>query len=191
MTKRPLLGLLLKFVAITLPLTWLWMNGGQDAYFSFYMDLVRPILRGLGVTSFSPGLVRDRMIGFVPFLALMLVTPQLTPRRRFGGIAIGVGVLFVSHIALTYWAWATFVRDGATNQSMMRYFPALIVSDALPFLLWAVFANRLLSELIARVLPASAFGPQATSQPAASVPSTDETDEKEASDSSARTLPSD
>ena len=48
--KKSLLLLLLKFVALTVPLTWLWMNGGQQAYFRVYMTLARPILILLGVT---------------------------------------------------------------------------------------------------------------------------------------------
>jgi len=152
------LRLLLEFTAITVPLTWLWMNGGQDAYFAFYKRLAAPILLMLGVTSFPPGLVKDRMISFIPFLALMLVTPHIPIRRRWIGIGVGFVLLFLSHIALTWWAWVSFVRDGRSPDSMLYYFPALVIADAMPFVLWALFANRFLRELLERVIPPTPSG---------------------------------
>lgn len=152
--KKSLGRIALEFAAITVPLTWLWMHGGQDLYFRFYMRIASRVLLLIGVTNFPPGLVRDRMISFIPFLALMLVTPHIPLLRRWIGIAAGFTLLFVSHIALTWWAWVSFVRDGKSVDSMMTYFPALVVADAMPFLLWALFANRALSEFFARVLPA-------------------------------------
>jgi len=147
------LRLLLEFAGVTVPLTWLWMNGGGDAYFSLYKTVAYPILGALGVTSFPPGLVRDRMISFIPFLALMVVTPHIRRVRRLVGIGLGFALLFVSHIVLSWWAWVSFVRDGRSAESMLWYFPALVMADALPFVLWAVFANRFLRELLERVVP--------------------------------------
>ena len=151
--KKSLLRIALEFTAVTVPLTWLWMNGGQEIYFRFYMRLASRILLLIGVTNFPPGLVRDRMISFIPFLALMLVTPRIPLLRRWVGIAAGFVLIFVSHIALTWWAWVSFIRDGKSPESMLTYFPAMVLADAMPFLLWAVFANKTLSEFFARVLP--------------------------------------
>lgn len=151
--KKSLLRIALEFVAITLPLTWLWMNGGQELYFRFFMRMASPILLWIGVTNFPPGLVKDRMISFIPFLALMLVTPRIPLIRRWIGIGGGFALLFVSHVALVWWAFVSFIRDGKSPESMLTYFPALVVADAMPFLLWALFANRALSEFFARILP--------------------------------------
>jgi len=151
--KKSLLRILLEFAAITVPLTWAWMSWGQQAYVALFRTLAFPVLGMLGVTSFQKGLVTDRMISFIPFLALMLVTPQIPLLRRWVGIVVGFLVLFVSHIGLTWWAWVSFVRDGKSEESMLMYFPALVLSDALPFLLWALFANKFLGGLLARVLP--------------------------------------
>lgn len=156
--KKTLLLLLLKFVGITVPLTWIWLQGGQQVYFRTYMWLARPILILLGVTNFPPSLVRDRFINFIPFLALMLITPRLSARRRVVGIAAGMALLFVSQIALTYMAWASFIRDGQTSESMSNYFPALVMSDAMPFVLWAVLASEFLGDLVKRVVPPPARG---------------------------------
>ena len=154
MTRRPLL-ILLEFVAITVPLTWLWLNGGLEVYYGIFQRLAFPLLQEMGVNTFPPGLVRDRMINFIPFVALMLITPGLPVRRRFGGLAAGIPLIFLSHVLLAYWAWATFVRDGQTAASMANFFPALLAADAFPLILWAVFANRFLLEMISRILPAA------------------------------------
>lgn len=151
--KKTLLRLLLEFVAITAPLTWLWMQGGQELYFRFFIRLARPFLILLGVTNFPPSLVRDHFLNWVPFLALMLITPHLPALRRLGGIVLGFVLIFFSHVGLTYWAYVTHVRDGHTAESLTNYFPAQVISDAIPFVLWALLANRFLRELLVRVLP--------------------------------------
>ena len=151
--KKSALRILLEFVVVTVPLTWFWMTYGEAAYEDFFRAVGFPILLQLGVTGFPMGVVTDRMISFIPFLALMVVTPKMTRARRIGGIIGGFFVLFLSHIGLALWAWISFVRDGRSDESMLTYFPALVIADALPFLLWAIFANRYLKELLERVLP--------------------------------------
>lgn len=155
MKIKPLL-ILVEFVVITVPLAWWWTHGGLEAYQSVFKTLAFPLLQEAGVTHMSAGLVRDRFAGFIPFLALMCVTPGMPLKRRLLGLAVGFFVIFLSHVALTYWSWISFTRDGRSAGSMARYFPALVVTDAVPFVLWAVFANRFLLSLVAKVLPASA-----------------------------------
>ncbi len=48
MTRRLIL-LLLEFLAITLPLTWLWDVWGRDVYLEFFEWLAGPALELLGV----------------------------------------------------------------------------------------------------------------------------------------------
>lgn len=159
MNTKSALRILLEFVLLTVPLTWFWMSQGEALYSDFFRAVGFPILLSLGVSGFPMGMVTDRMISFVPFLGLMLVTPQIRWSRRLGGIALGFLILFLSHIAMAWWAWVSFVRDGRSNESMLNYFPALVVADALPFILWALFANEYLRELLERVLPKSS-GPE-------------------------------
>ena len=152
MKIRPLL-ILIEFVAITVPLVWWWTHGGFEAYHEIFKRLAFPLLQEMGVTHVSQGLVRDRLIGFIPFTALMLVTPKIALKRRLVGLAVGYGVIFFSHLLLSYWSWVAFSRDGRSTGSMATYFPALVINDAVPFVLWAFFANRFLLGLLARVLP--------------------------------------
>jgi hypothetical protein len=151
-TKNLLLPLL-KFVAITGPITWWWMHGGQDLYFAAFKHLARPILLQIGVTNFPPSVVRDRLLNFLPFIALMMVTPQMSRFRRYVGIAGGMVVIFLGQVALTWWAWVCFAKNGRGPESMTDFFPAMVISDALPFVLWALLANQFLLAQLAKILP--------------------------------------
>jgi hypothetical protein len=157
--KKTLLRLLLEFVAITVPLTAFWLNGGSEAYFQLFRFFARPILVEMGATSLLRGAVSDRMVSVIPFLGLMVVTPQLSLRRRLGGIGLGLLVIFLSHVGLSYWAFVSFIPDGKTAESLARYFPAQIACDATPFVLWAIFANEYLSELFRKVMPPGTMPP--------------------------------
>jgi hypothetical protein len=64
-----------------------------------------------------------------------------------------MGLIFLSHVLLAYWAWAAFARDGHVQDSMAQFFPALLVADAFPFIVWAVIANRVLVDLISNIIP--------------------------------------
>jgi len=146
--------LLLEFVAITAPLTWLWLNGGQEAYMAFFKEVARPLLVGLGVTSYPPSAVRDRFIGFVPFVALMLITPGLEWRKRIGGILISFPIVFLCQVALVFAVYKIVVQGGGWNDATRTaLFPFTVLFDAIPLLLWAVFAHEYLGGLLQRVLP--------------------------------------
>ena len=150
MKIRPFL-ILIEFVAITVPLVWWWTHGGLDAYHDIFKRLAFPLLQEMGVTHVSQSLVRDRLIGFIPYTALMLVTPRMALKRRLVGLAVGYAVIFFSHLLLSYWSWVAFGRDGRSTGSMATYFPALVITDAVPFILWALFANSFLLEQLSRV----------------------------------------
>ena len=162
MTRRPLL-ILLEFVLITGPLTWWWLHGGLDFYYGIFQRWGFPLLAEMGVNTFNPGLVKDRMINFIPFVGLMLVTPGLGFVRRFVGLAVGMLLIFLSHVLLAYWAWASFERDGQAADSMAQFFPGLLMADAFPFVIWALIANRVLAEIISNIIPGS--GASRDSQP--------------------------
>jgi hypothetical protein len=145
---------LLEFLAITGVVAWWWMHGGQEAYFKAWIEVARPALRWLGVTNFPPSLVKERFLNFLPFIALMTITPGFSWARRLGRTAIGLVVIFFGQIGLTYWGYVTFVRDGQSEESMANFFPAVMLHDALPFVLWAILANHFVSEFLLKIIPA-------------------------------------
>jgi hypothetical protein len=101
----------------------------------------------MGVTGVRRDLVHDRFINYLPFIALMVITPGLSRRRRWIGGLIGCFVLYLGHVGLTYASFLAFVQHGQSPESMQNLFPAYIVSDAMPLLLWAVIANEWLRDV--------------------------------------------
>ncbi len=146
--------LLLKFVAITVPLTWLWMSWGRDAYAGVFEDLARPIYRLLGLRTLRPTGVHERFINFLPFLVLMLLTPRLSTTRRVVGTAIGCVVLFLFHVGFSI-ATSWGPRVGGTGMTAAAFeisFPAYLFSDSLPFLLWVIIAHRVVADFATQAM---------------------------------------
>ncbi len=150
----------LAFIAITVPLTWWWMHGGADAYMAFFKQTATPIFKLLGVTNYPPSAVRDRFIGFVPFIALMAITPGLDLSRRIGAVLIAFPIVFLCQIALVYAVFKIVVQGGGWNdQTRVALFPFTVLFDGLPLLLWAVFAHEFLADQLKKIIPAEAGSP--------------------------------
>ncbi|MBB82656.1 MAG: hypothetical protein CL931_02440 [Deltaproteobacteria bacterium] len=147
--KRALL--VLGFVAITIALTFLWEESGRVTYGRFLKAVAPPIYDLFGVGDARVGAFRQRYINWVPFVGLMLVTPGLAWRRRLGGLAGGLVLLFAGHLALN-------LTERVHKAAQLPFVPSL-VSDALPFLLWVLFAwpvvSRWFASALAEIPPAA------------------------------------
>jgi hypothetical protein len=137
---KPALLFLAKFVALTAPLVWLWRAGGLSAYHALFAPLASAIYGWLGCEGIATP-ARDRYINFVPFLTLMLLTPGLRARRRIGGIALGLALLFALHVAVN----ATADRDTQRLSAL-----ASLILDAAPFALWIALAREFARGLLPR-----------------------------------------
>jgi len=133
-----LLLLLVKFVAITAPLTWLWLEGGRQLYHEVFVELTQPMLNWFGWPNSRLGSVPQRFISYVPFLALMLIPPRITPARRFWGTLIGFGILFLSHAGFVLASIAAYTRYGETPDAIRAVFGVMLLLDSFPFILWAI-----------------------------------------------------
>ena len=151
---KQLLLLLLKTLAVSVPLTWLWIEWGQNAYGALFSQLALPIYSALGMTAHIPEGARDRFINYLPFLILMLITPSMSWKRRAGGIAVGFVAIFFAHVAFDYATSLTDLPGGQIDQRGMRgRVSANAFSDALPFVLWVLIAWGALRERLSRWLP--------------------------------------
>ncbi len=149
MRKRVVL-LTLEVVAVTIPLTWLWLVWGREAYHGVFIQLVAPLPGWFGLPSYRLIAVPQRFINFVPFLALMIATPRLSPARRLLGTLAGFGVILVGHLAFYVVSIAVYAEHGMTPRAISALFPVLLLSDSLPFLLWAIIARDVLLDAIGR-----------------------------------------
>lgn len=123
-------------------MTWFWLTAGNTLYVDFMTPIANEIYHSIGFTSVGT-MNRTRFINFVPFTALMLLTPRLSPRRRFGGLLLGLVVLAISHVILNGIAIAT------GNVARIPR-PAMLTSDAMPFVLWFFCARDSLIETLRR-----------------------------------------
>ena len=131
---------LVKFVCLTAPFVWLWQVGGLSAYHALYSPIAEAIYEWLGFEGVAAP-ARDRYINLIPFLALMVLTPNLSTRRRLGGTAIGLVILFTMHIAVNLTANPTTLR---------LPWPISLALDAAPFFLWVIIANEFVRDLMRR-----------------------------------------
>ena len=142
-----LLLALLKVVAISAPLTWLWIEWGREAYGKLFLQLALPVYGLMGLTTLIPDGERDRFINYLPFLILMLITPRLSLMRRTIGLLVGFVVIFFVHVIFVYIA-STSIHPGGTVD--VRGFKQLVaanqLSDSVPFILWVVIAKDFVWE---------------------------------------------
>jgi hypothetical protein len=135
---KPALLFLAKFVCLTAPFVWLWQVGGLSVYHALYSPIANAIYEWLGFEGVATP-ARDRYINMIPFVALMVLTPDLSTRRRLGGIAIGLMILFTMHIA---------VNLTANPVNLRLPWPVSLAVDAAPFFLWVIIANEFVRDFI-------------------------------------------
>ena len=139
------------FFGVTAVGTLWWEQGGRQAYGAFF-GWVAP--RVYGLLGFDEVLIgaRERFIHIVPFVGLIFATPGLPLRRRFGGMAAGVVVLFVWQLLASFMVGWQF--------RVLITFPLslAVVSDVLPFVLWVYLAR----DVVAGWLGSSDSSPPST-----------------------------
>jgi hypothetical protein len=135
---KPALLFLAKFVCLTAPVVWLWQIGGLSVYHALYSPIANAIYEWLGFEGVATP-ARDRYINMIPFVALMILTPNLSTRRRLGGTAIGLMILFTMHIA---------VNLTANPVNLRLPWPVSLAVDAAPFFLWVIIANEFVRDFI-------------------------------------------
>ncbi|MDJ0848571.1 MAG: hypothetical protein QNK04_09355 [Myxococcota bacterium] len=146
---RRILLLLLEFVALSAPLTWLWLEWGQALYGELLFAALDPFYDALGGRHASRSPAGHRYLAYVPFLALMAITPGMALRRRLLSMLAGFALIFLSHVLLTVAVDAANARYDDSAQASSALFPFLLLADGLPFLLWYLFFRGFLHSLVA------------------------------------------
>jgi hypothetical protein len=148
---RPRLAwLALSFVGLTAALTWVWVEWGAAAYERFLLAAAGPLLEALGVTRIIESPARLRFVSYVPFLVLMGITPGLSLRRRLGGTVAGFALIFLAHVALLGVEQWSRSEQRPAERPFTTLLPAVLFADSLPFMLWAVIAQRFVRGLFVR-----------------------------------------
>ena len=137
---KPALLFLVKFVCLTAPIIWLWHIRGWRYYHALYSPIASAIYVWLGFEGIATP-ARDRYINLIPFLTLMVLTPNLSTRRRLGGTAIGLVILFAMHIA---------VNLSANPRTQILPQMVRLMLDAAPFFLWVIIAHEFVRDFMQR-----------------------------------------
>jgi hypothetical protein len=144
--------IVLAFIAISIGLTWVWNEWLRTLYAHLFATVAPPIYDAIGFGDARVLARRLRYINFVPFTALVLVTPGLALKRRLIGLAAGLVTLFVSHLVLNL---TSVLQPGPALPVV-----SILISDAFPFFVWIVVAY----PTLAQYLPAAAANAPASEQ---------------------------
>ena len=158
MTRKPWF-LLIEFVVLTIVFTLIWVRWGREAYLPFFLELADPIFAALELPPVKLRQTPQRFMNYAPFLALMLITPGMSLLRRCLGIVLGVVVLFYGHVLMVWIAYDAWVATSSLATAFPMTFPTLLLSDALPFALWVVFAEKFIRDLSSQAARKVGLGP--------------------------------
>lgn len=144
---KRLLLLLLEFVVLSVPLTWVWIHWGKAHYVRGLFATLGVVydLLGLPPTGRGAGGVSLRYVSQVPFVVLMAITPGIHLRRRLVGWAVGALLIFASHVALVLLTDVAFASGRRVGVTIL---PLVVLVDGLPLLLWIVLARDFLRGVV-------------------------------------------
>ena len=139
MTKQVLL-FATKFVALSVPLVWLWMEWGRGAYGRFLTSMAQPIYELLAL-EIQPGGARERYINYIPFLVLMFITPRLSIARRVMGTIVGAMAIFTFHLIFDVWVQIAYPGGGRGNTGIKDDAPIKLVRLPRPKSFWETLSD--------------------------------------------------
>ena len=144
---RRLLVLLLLFFGLTMPLAWLWLAFGENAYARLLFAILDPVYDAIGVHHRRGGPVAPRLVSVVPFAVLMAITPDMSLRRRLAGTLVGLAVILVCHLLLFALVDAVYSTLKG-RRALTKIVPFLLINDGIPFLVWLFFAREFLRGIV-------------------------------------------
>ena len=150
---KPALRFLIKFFCLTAPIVWLWHIGGWRYYHALYSPVAEAVYAWLGLEGVE-ATSRIRYINLIPFVTLMVLTPNLSTRRRLAGTTIGLVILFAMHIA---------VNLAANPKTQVLPQMVRLMLDAAPFFLWVIIAHEFVRDFMQRGTLRAADGESAES----------------------------
>ncbi len=143
-----LLLLLLLFVALTMPLAWLWLEWGEAVYARLLWEILHPVYGWMGLRHQRGGPVGPRLVSVVPFVVLMAITPGMGWRRRVKGVVVGLLVISSFHLLLFVLVDSAYVVLGRNRRALSKIVPFLLINDGIPLVVWIFFARDFLRRLV-------------------------------------------
>lgn len=151
---RTILWFVVRLVVVSAALFTLWEWRLAAWYAILFRHVAGPVcgLFGIELQSLadSIGLVTPRFYNVIPFLSLVVATWGLTLKRRAIAIAAGLVALVLWHVGLAIGVDAIVASHGLDRTAYRMLSPWFLVSDALPIMLWLIFAYPSVKALFAQ-----------------------------------------
>ncbi len=151
MKKKQLWMFLAKLVPLTVILCYLWFSGFQIKYPSLLKPLAAPLFAITGVGKWWLVLTMEHFTSIVPYIALVLATPNLIKdwKRTLLALFGGVAIVIAGHLMMSISIYYIMEQFAQTKTSYILLVPVYLINDALPLVLWLLFFPGCLGKLLA------------------------------------------
>jgi hypothetical protein len=148
--KRELIAFALKALSISLVLGFLWFWKAQDLYPHLLSPISVPFFQWVGVKKWLLSRVIDHFTNIVPYVALVLATPEAFRnwKKTLFALLGGLAILAAGHLLLS---WAVYYYSAQYRFSKAYFraaFPYFLLCDAMPLILWLLFYPRVLPKML-------------------------------------------
>jgi hypothetical protein len=140
-----------KFILVSLPLFALWMWKGEAWYLEFLRQLLTLLLiklAGLSVGCFPAP--KPILLNLIPFVSLIVITEKIELKVRLIRLAEGLLILIAWHMILTELVYLLLDCQATTPAYEKFSVPLYLLSGAIPFVLWILFAPKQVASLFSR-----------------------------------------
>ncbi len=147
--RKDLWLFLAKLVPLTLVLGYFWFAGLQEQYPYLMKPVAFPFFELVGVKSWRLALLMEHFTNIVPYIALILASPNLITNWKrsliafFGGLLIIVAV----HLLLSWVVYYFSMKYSLSKTFYKILVPCYLVNDAMPLILWLAFYPKLPKKL--------------------------------------------
>ncbi len=154
MKRKALWLFLAKLALFTGVLGWIWFAGLQVRYPDLLDPVATPLFTTLGVRRWWLALVLQHFTSIVPYLALVLATPNIRSQWKRFTVALvgGTAAIVLGHLLLSV-AVYYLERSYGFGTTFYRFIvPLYLLNDALPLVLWLAFFPNVPGLLLGRPL---------------------------------------
>ncbi len=137
--KKNLLRFFLSLVAVSVVLTWFWLNGLQIRYALLFRPAAQFAFQQLDIHQSGLTLVIEHFTNLIPFIALSLALPGVRLRKRLICLASGLVILAAVHFILIIVVSKIYSVHSLSKTAYKYMFPLFTINDALPLVLWFLF----------------------------------------------------
>ncbi|MFH2036231.1 MAG: hypothetical protein ABIJ45_07510 [Candidatus Zixiibacteriota bacterium] len=140
---------LLKIFISSFLLGYVWFAYAQNLYPHFLSPVAVPFFKLVGVTKWRLSLLLDHFTNLIPYIALVISTPDLIRNWKKSTMAFfgGLLILMICHLLLSwldFYFWSQYQMSKSFFKSIFHFY---LINDILPLALWLLFYPTILPQL--------------------------------------------